>query len=164
MDDKVGVIGIMEAAERLLSEGYKPERTIYLSFGHDEEVGGKGAQAVAAYIESRGERLAFLLDEGGFVTKGLIDGVDGRVAMIGPAEKGYVSLKLTAKARGGHSSMPPQHTAVGQIAAAIYKIERNPAKADLSFTSDTIKYLGNDAPIEQRVVFANLWLFKPLAE
>ena len=164
MDDKVGVIGIMEAVERLLSENFVPERTVYLAFGHDEEVGGKGAQAVAAYLKQQGIKLEFLLDEGGFVTKGLVDGVDGRVAMIGPAEKGFVSFKLIAKAKGGHSSMPPKHTAVGQIASAIYLIERNPAEADLSFTSDTIKYLGDEAPLEQRVIFANLWLFKPLAE
>ena len=40
LDDKAAMISILEAVEKLLSEGYEPERTIYLSFGHDEEIGG----------------------------------------------------------------------------------------------------------------------------
>ena len=47
LDDKVNVIGIMEAVELLLKSGYKPERTIYLAFGHDEEIGGNNG---ASYI------------------------------------------------------------------------------------------------------------------
>ena len=35
MDDKVSLMGIMEAVEVLLSEGFKPRRTLYLAFGHD---------------------------------------------------------------------------------------------------------------------------------
>lgn len=164
LDDKGSLISLLEAAERLLAEGFVPERSIYFGFGHDEEDGGDGAKAMAKALADRGVRLDFLLDEGGFVTKGLVPGVDGRVALIGPAEKGYTSLKISAQGLGGHASMPPRHTALGLVARAINRLENNPFPADLSFTKDTIMGLGSAAPFVQRVVFANLWLFGPLAE
>ncbi|MBB5189136.1 MULTISPECIES: M20 family peptidase [Zhongshania] len=164
LDDKGSLISLLEAAERLLAEGFVPERSIYFGFGHDEEVGGQGAKAMAKVLADRRVRLGFLLDEGGFVTKGLIPGVDGRVALIGPAEKGYTSLKISAQGLGGHASMPPRHTALGLVARAINRLENHPFPADLSFTRDTLMALGSAAPFVQRVVFANLWLFGPLAE
>lgn len=164
LDDKSSLIAWLEAAEKLLAEGFTPPRTVYFGFGHDEEVGGSGARAMSDWLAQRDVRLSFVLDEGGFVTKGLIPGIDGRVALIGPAEKGYTSLQLTARGLGGHSSMPPKHTAVGQIARAITRLENNPFPADLSYTVDTFEYLGDEAPLLQRMIFANLWLFGPLAE
>ena len=54
IDDKIGVIGLLEATERLLKEGYKPERTLYLSFGHDEEIGGlKGAKVIVEHLKAQ---------------------------------------------------------------------------------------------------------------
>src|SRR3989454_6504144 len=50
-------------------------------------------------------------------------GVSAPVAVIGIAEKGYVTVGLTAQAEGGHSSMPPDETAVGLLAAAITRLE-----------------------------------------
>ena len=164
LDDKGSLISLLEAAERLLAEGFVPARSIYFGFGHDEEVGGEGATAMATALANRGVRLGFLLDEGGFVTNGLIPGVNGRVALIGPAEKGYTSFKISAQGLGGHASMPPRHTALGLVARAINRLENQPFPADLSFTKDTIMGLGTAAPFVQRVVFANLWLFGPLAE
>ena len=40
IDDKGTLIGLLEAVEKLLEESFTPTRTIYLAFGHDEEVGG----------------------------------------------------------------------------------------------------------------------------
>lgn len=67
LDDKVSVLGILEAAELLLGEGYAPERSLYFGFGHDEEVGGTGAQAMAAALKAKGVDLEYILDEGYFV-------------------------------------------------------------------------------------------------
>ena len=59
LDDKSGVIGILEAVTYLIDQGFKPKRTIYLSFGHDEEIGGRqGAGKVAAYLKDAGIQLA----------------------------------------------------------------------------------------------------------
>lgn len=37
LDDKHNLFAILESLELLLRSGYKPERTFYISFGHDEE-------------------------------------------------------------------------------------------------------------------------------
>lgn len=164
VDDKASVVGIFEAVERLLQEGFTPPRTVYLGFGHDEEVGGKGAIAMARRIAERGERLAFLLDEGGVMVKGLMPGVDRSIALIGPAEKGYVSLQLLARGEGGHSSMPPPQTAAGIVAAAVARLEARPMPARLDYSIEFFRYLSEALPLYQRVLFANDWLFAPLIE
>ena len=46
LDDKSGVIGLMEAATYLIKNNFQPKRTTYFSFGHDEEVGGGGAALI----------------------------------------------------------------------------------------------------------------------
>src|SRR6516225_2082079 len=51
MDDKVTVVGILEAVDALLSKGFQPRRTVYLGFGQDEEIGGlRGAQKIAQLL------------------------------------------------------------------------------------------------------------------
>ena len=130
LDDKSGVLSILEAVEGLLAEGFAPRRTIYLAFGHDEEVGGdEGAGATAALLRERGIELEFTLDEGGAVVSDAVPGIERPVALIGIAEKGYVNLRVTARAPGGHSSMPPRSTAIGRLARAIQRIEEHPLPA-----------------------------------
>ena len=69
---------------------FQPERTLYLAFGQDEEVGGGlGAKALAAYLRGQGVQLEYVLDEGGPL---LVDGLqpfikDKAVALVGTAEK-----------------------------------------------------------------------------
>ncbi len=43
---------------------------------------------------------------------------------MGIAEKGYVSLELSAKGEGGHSSMPPRRTAVGILIRQVLPMRR----------------------------------------
>ena len=109
LDDKMSVLAIAEAVERLLADGFAPRRTVYLAFGHDEEVGGaEGAGAIAGLLAERGIRLAYTIDEGmGIVARGLVPAVPADVALIGIAEKGYLTLEVVASASGGHSSTPP---------------------------------------------------------
>ncbi|WP_426417685.1 M20 family peptidase [Aestuariirhabdus sp. LZHN29] len=165
LDDKSGVLGILEAVEALLVEGFVPARDIYLAFGEDEEVGGQlGAVQIAALLESRGVKLEFLLDEGGAITEGIVPGMEGPVALIGPAEKGYLSLSLRAEDAGGHSSQPPAITAAGRVARAVDRIQSNPFPIDMGQTGDFIASLGPEAPFMQRLVFANAWLFNPFIE
>ena len=101
MDDKASLLGIMEAAETLLERGFHPTRTLIFSFGHDEEVGGlAGARAVASLLEERGIRGSFVLDEGMAIVEGSLPGVEGPVALIGLAEKGYISVQLSVEVEG----------------------------------------------------------------
>jgi carboxypeptidase PM20D1 len=166
LDDKVGVMAILEAAETLLARGFQPQRTVYLAFGHDEEVGGhRGAAAIAALLARRGVRPQFIVDEGGFIVEGMVPGVAQPVAMIGTAEKGHLSVELVAEAVGGHSSMPPAHGAIGKLAAAVEKLEDHPMPARIEgATKASFDYLAPEMPFGPRLVLANLWLFAPLAE
>ncbi|MFQ3235158.1 MAG: carboxypeptidase PM20D1 [Paraglaciecola sp.] len=165
IDDKVSVMALLESMEMLLAQNIKPKRGIYFAFGHDEEVGGEeGAKATAAYLKKQNVQFEFVLDEGGVVTQDLMTGVDRPVAIIGVAEKGFVNLRLTVNADGGHSSQPPQHTAAGILAQAVVKVEANPFPSNLTFIQKTFKHLGYFTGLETRLPLANMWLFSPIVE
>jgi carboxypeptidase PM20D1 len=162
LDDKVNVVGILEAVEMLLKQGYEPERTIYLAFGHDEEIGGQnGAAKIAEYLEAEHVKAGFLLDEGLVVTKGIVPGIARNVALIGISEKGYVSVELTVETDGGHSSMPPKETSIGILAKAVTELEKHPMPAQLSApVLHFLDYVGPEMPFLSRMAFANQWLLK----
>lgn len=165
LDDKVTVVAILEAVERLVARGFRPRRTIYLAFGHDEEVGGlDGAAAIAATLARRdAEPYAFVLDEGGAIVDGLIPGVEAPVAIIGIAEKGFVNLELRVDGAGGHSSTPPEHTNIGILAAAVRKLEEDqfPARLD-GAAGEMFRTLAPEMGFVPRLAFGNLWLTRPL--
>jgi carboxypeptidase PM20D1 len=166
LDDKAGMMGILEAVEMLLGRGFQPDRTVYLAFGHDEEVGGRnGAAKIAALLQQRVVRPAFILDEGGIIAEGAISGVTRPVALVGTAEKGVLSVELVARSEGGHSSMPPPHGAIGKLAAAVEKLEDHQMPARLEGASRrSYQYLAPEMPFGPRLLLANLWLFGPLLE
>jgi carboxypeptidase PM20D1 len=163
LDDKQSMMAILEATERKLASGWTPKRTVYLAFGHDEEVGGSGARAMAALLKSRGVSLDLVLDEGMAVTKGIVPGIDRPVAHIGIAEKGYLSVRLTATAPGGHSSMPTNDSAVVTLARALGNLveKQHPARLD-GATAGMLDSLGPHMGLGMRVALANQWLTKPL--
>ena len=116
----------------MLAEGFRPDVTLYLALGHDEEIGGgQGTASLSALLASRGVRLDFVVDEGGAVVTGLLPGVTSPVALVGIGEKGYLNVELIADGAGGHSSVPPPRTAVGTLAAAVARLEAAPLPAHL---------------------------------
>ena len=83
-DDKGNLYSMLEAAEQMAKAGFRPKRTIYFAFGHDEEVSGqRGAKAIAALLASRGVKLDFVLDEGLLITDGIMKGLYKPAALIG---------------------------------------------------------------------------------
>lgn len=126
IDDKGALVAILEAVEGMLAEGFVPESDIYLAFGHDEEVAGRGAPAIVALLRSRGVRPGLVLDEGGAVVSGALPGVEAETAMIGVAERGVMTLRLTAREDGGHASTPPARPATARLARAIDRLQRRP--------------------------------------
>ena len=164
LDDKGSLVALMEAAERLAGEGFAPRRTVYLAFGHDEETAGRGASAVAALLASRGVRLESTLDEGQVVTRGIIPGVARPVALVGVAEKGYLNVELEVASTGGHSSMPPPHTAIGILAAAVKRIEDHPLPTRPQSMWRLLDVVGREMAFGPRLAIANRWLFGPLLE
>lgn len=164
LDDKFSLMAILEAVERLLHQGYQPQRTIYLAFGHDEEVSGlAGAKAVAELLRQRGIRFEFVLDEGQSVLQGIVPGLSQPVALIGLAEKGFLSAELLVRAKGGHSSMPPPQTAVGVLSQAITRLEQHQMPASLRGpTGELFNTLAPEMALPLRLVMTNLWLLRPL--
>lgn len=166
IDCKGSLIAMLEAAETLAAQGFQPKRTIMFAFGHDEEVSGlNGNLKIAQMLEARGVKLAFVSDEGGMVTQGVVGGVAEPVAIIGIAEKGYMSLQLTAHAKGGHSSVPPAQgeTAVGRLINAMARVGAAPFKSGIDVpTRAMLDALAPAMPFTRRMVFANMWLFEPL--
>jgi carboxypeptidase PM20D1 len=163
-DDKGNLYSMLEPAEQMSRAGFRPKRTIYFAFGHDEEVGGtRGAKAIAALLASRGVRLEFVLDEGLLITEGLVKGLERPAALIGVAEKGYATLVLTAHATPGHSSMPPRETAIGMMSAALARLEDHRLPMQIrGAASEMFDTLAPEMKGFGRVVLSNLWLFKPL--
>ena len=169
LDNKSNLISQLEAVELLIKAGFKPQRTIYLVFGHDEEVGGRdGAVAIVALLKQRGVQLDFVLDEGLVVTEGILPGVQAPLALIGLAEKGSLSLRLIAKAAPGHSSMPPSAagaSAIGMLAAALARLDQHPMPGGIrGVAGEMFAVIAPELPFAQRLPLANLWLFRPLVE
>jgi carboxypeptidase PM20D1 len=163
LDDKVSVFSELEAVETLLNQGFTPERTIYLAFGHDEEVGGKGANEIVKVLQSRKVELEMVVDEGGLINLGSVPGIKQPVALVGTAEKGYLSLEFNVKGEGGHSSNPPKNTAIGILSAALKKMEDNPMPARITgATHQMFDYIAPEMPLFYKLLFANRWLTDPL--
>ncbi|WP_281291528.1 M20 family peptidase [Myxococcus llanfairpwllgwyngyllgogerychwyrndrobwllllantysiliogogogochensis] len=164
LDDKGSVLAQLEAVEALLAAGEKPRRTVLLAFGADEEVGGReGAVVIAKRLQERGVRLESVLDEGGVIMSGTVPGVSAPVALVGTSEKGFVSVVLSVKGEGGHSSMPPPSTAVGVLARAVSRLEAAPMPTRLQGGSrELFTRVGPEMPFGMRLLFANLWLTEPL--
>jgi carboxypeptidase PM20D1 len=110
-------------------------------------------------------RLLFTLDEGMAITEGSVPGVVAPVALVGIAEKGYLTLELTARGEGGHSSTPPRSGAIGRLARAIQRLEENPLPARIDGPSAALlDATAPHMPWLQRLVLGNRWLLGPLVE
>lgn len=164
MDVQCGVMAILESVEWMLRQGYKPKRTIYLGFGHDEEVDGdQGAYAISKVLQERNVELEYLLDEGLPIVDGLLDQINNPIALVAIAEKGYMSVELTATAEGGHSSVPQGKTSIAVLSKAIEKLENNPMPAKLDgIVRNTFESMAPSMSLHYRFAIANMWLFKGL--
>ncbi|MEL6661536.1 MAG: M20 family peptidase [Pseudomonadota bacterium] len=165
IDDKGAMVALMEAADALARSGFAPRRTVYFLFGHDEEVSGSGAAAGVELLKSRGVSPIMALDEG-FMIVDPSPLTGAPMGFIGVAEKGYVTLSVTASAEGGHSSSPPRDSAPVRLSRALIALDENQMPAD--FSASPIKELfeasAPDMPFLQRMALANMWLFGGMVE
>ena len=167
-DDKGNLVAQLEAVEMLLATGFRPRQTVYLVSGADEEVGGlRGAQQVAKLLQDRKVRLDFVLDEGLFIAEGLMPGLSQPAALIGIAEKGYMSVVIRAKGTPGHSSAPPPpgQTAISKLAGALQRLEERQLPAAVEGVArEMFETLAPEMGGFQRVALSNLWLFGPVVQ
>jgi len=163
LDTKGTFLGVLEAADNLMAEGFQPEHDIYMAFAGDEEISGDGAPAIVRWMQEKNITPAFVLDEGGAVVENVFPGVKCPCALIGTGEKGPLDVKLTLDSKGGHSSTPPPHTPVGELAKAVTKIEDHPFPFTLTPpAAEMFDTLGRRSTFLFRLIFANLWCFKPV--
>ncbi len=164
LDDKMGLMGHLEAAEHLLAQGFAPVRTIVFAFGHDEEISGRsGAKAIAARMRELGLHFAWMADEGGMLVTDNPLLAGKTMAMVNIAEKGYLTLILQVTGEGGHSSNPPAVSTIGRLANAVARIEANPLPPRLVPPMEAmLEALAPEMGQPERFAFENLWLSGPL--
>lgn len=162
LDDKSGIMSVVEAVEQLMEQDFQPSRSIYIALHHDEEVGGmRGAKKVSEYLEEEGTELEYLVDEGPPVAIEILENIDVPIALIGVAEKGSVNIELIYRQDGGHSSMPPRVTVINTLSRAINRIEQDPMDAHFEgLIVQTFAPLIPYMSFRQRLAFNNPWLFK----
>ncbi|XP_067126025.1 N-fatty-acyl-amino acid synthase/hydrolase PM20D1-like [Centruroides vittatus] len=164
IDAKHIVMGILEALEYLLEKGFRPTRSFYLAFGHDEEASGfDGASHISALLQARNVTLEYLLDEGMMVFNNTIPGLNVPVAMVGVTEKGYATLKISVSGQTGHSSLPPKETTIVILAKSISRLvgTSHPSMFGKGPEKDMLEAAAPYASFPFKFVYANIWLFRP---
>ena len=165
LDTKVTVNAILFAVDHLISQGFVPERDIYLAFSGGEEVNGPGACHIVDYFKKNGIEPSVVLDEGGGVVENVFPGVSAPCALIGIAEKGILNLRYEVQSSGGHASAPKPHTPVGFLARACSRVEASPFKCHITEpVAQMFDTLGRHSTFIYRVIFANRWCFSPLLD
>lgn len=166
LDDKVSVIGILEAVEKMIQEGQTPKQDVYLFFGHDEEIGGEqGAAKIVEQLKADGVQLRYVLDEGGVIVDDMVPGVSEAVGVVGVAEKGSAEATLTVEDSGGHSSQPKDITTIGRLSKAIAKLEETQFTSSITGpTAELFDYMTPEMSFGYKYIFANDWLFKPVIQ
>jgi len=160
IDTKASFNGVLNAADHLISQGFRPEHDLYFAFSGGEESGGPGAGNIVEYFKKNNIRLSMVLDEGGAVVEKMFPGVTAKTAMIGLAEKGLMNLEYIAKSSGGHASAPKPHTPVGKLAMACAKVEAHPFDAKFCPpVRQMFDTLGRNSTFVYRLIFANMWCF-----
>jgi carboxypeptidase PM20D1 len=164
VDDKVAVIDILESVEHLLKQNFTPNRTIYLCFGHDEEISGKrGAKVMSAWLKEQGVKPALVLDEGGQIDTKHFEQLKRPFAVIGTSEKGYANFDLSVEIPGGHSSMPANETAIDVLNKAIANIRAHSMEpAIIPTMQELLNRTKSAESFSKRMVLSNLWLFQGL--
>lgn len=154
---------LYEATERLLAEGYVPPRDVYLCSSNCEEDSGDTTPKMVEHFREHGIVPFFVLDEGGAVIDDAPLGVGCQFACIGVAEKGFFNAFITTSSKGGHASTPSLEDATGKLVSGLDAIQENPAPARLSTpVEDMLKELAAHGKLGLKIVFGNLWLFRPL--
>ena len=163
-DTKCTVMAFFQAVEEMLQQGFVPENDVYLSSSCTEEWAGDGCPKLVAELERRGVHPWLVCDEGGGIITEPIKGIPGNYAMLGVFEKGKADVFLSATSDGGHASAPAAHSPIARLAAFVHEAETRPIfrRRMSREVSSMFETLSAYASFPLKLVFGNLWLFRPL--
>lgn len=165
IDAKDILMGIMEALEFRLEQRDLPRRSLFLAFGHDEEVEGRdGAAAIGRFLREKGvKQLEFILDEGMMVLERMLQGLKKPVALIAVTEKGSIMARVSAHGTSGHSAAPPVNNAIVALSKALsgFHGQCQPAQLSRSVVAEMLTALAPEVPFHFRLALANIWLLGP---
>lgn len=165
VDTKTPLFAEFQAIEELLKSGFKLNYNLYIGSSHNEEVGGDGIPLAVKYFKENNIKFDLVLDEGGAVIDPPIGGMKCKCAMLAIHEKGRHTLKCTAKNSTFHaglsskSSTPISRMAsfINEVSSKNIYIRRIYPEVQMMF-EDLCPYMS----FGMRLVFSNLWLFKPI--
>ena len=165
LDTKVAFNGVLFAANHLIGQGFVPAHDVYFAFSGGEEVSGKGAPNIVDWFEKEGIVPAMVVDEGGAVVENVFPGVKEPCGLIGIAEKGMMNVEYKVRSGGGHASAPPTATPIDILAKACRKLHGTPfAMHSDGPAEEMFDTLGRYSGFGYKVLFANLWCFKPVLD
>ena len=164
VDTKASLFCLLTAAEELIAEGYVPACDVYLASSCTEEWSGEGAPSTVKYLKEQGIKLGLVLDEGGMILEEPVGGVKGTYGMVGVLEKGYGDVKFIARSNGGHASAPKKNSPLVRLGKFMSDVEKNyPFQHQFNSTiTEMFTRMAPNMNFGMKLVFANLWLFKPL--
>ncbi len=165
LDTKATLNGVLNSAEILMKQGFVPNNDVYFAFAGNEEIAGPDAVAMVENFLKNKVSPKLVVDEGGAVVQDMFPGVKEPCALIGTAEKGMLDIEYVCGSKGGHASSPPPHTTVGVLSRACVNVEAKPFKSKMAKpVAEMFDTLGRHSTFVFRMIFANLWLFRPVLD
>jgi carboxypeptidase PM20D1 len=164
IDCKNSAYFALQAMEELLEEGFTPAQDVYFLSSDNEELAGQGTPATVKYLNERGVRFAFVLDEGGAVSDDLFSALKKPIAAVAVMEKGSSVFRVSAKTHGGHTSIPPKNTPWERLAkfiTAVHKSRYFRAKATPEVLA-MLEGLSGSAAGAAKFLLKHAKFFKPL--
>ena len=165
-DTKCTMACALSALEKALETNYVPKNDLYLCFGANEEVYGDSQIKIVEEFKKLGVKPGLVFDEGGAIIKGAFPGVKQQSALLAMGEKGMVNIKLSISSAGGHSSTPKKNGPIIRMSKALTRLEKHPMKPEISpSVAELLNVMGkNNSIFPLKMIFANMWLFKPLVK
>jgi len=153
---------IFEAAERLCASGFVPKTDLCFAVISDKESPSSGAGPITRLFRFEGLRFSAVFDEGDPIYRDLFKSTDRAQAFIGIAEKGRMTLHLSAFDREGRASVPPTGgSAIGRLSEAICRAEAAVGKIPLYGVSNVfIKKFAPYLSSGERIAVANPAVFR----
>lgn len=164
LDTKCSLWAMLQAAEELAAEGFRPKQDVWFVSTCTEETDGSGADTISQELQKRGVEFSMVLDEGGFILHDPIGGADHDFAMVGVGEKGCADLRFVARSKGGHASMPGKDTPLVRLGKFMAEAERSalfPPRMD-AVTEEMLRRCGRYVTGVTGVLLRNIRFFKPL--